>query len=75
VFPYGEGASPCTIPFAFKALLASPALPPRYNTAPTQPASIPYTLQPIPKQARDEAGAKYLMRRVLSLFREPVAVL
>ena len=28
----------------------------------TQPATVP---QPIPRQDRDEAGAKYLMRRVL----------
>jgi len=28
-----------------------------------------------PEPHRDEAGAKYLMRRVLHLFREPVAVL
>ena len=38
VFPYGEARAPCTIPFAFKALLTSPTFPPRYNTAPTRVA-------------------------------------
>ncbi|MGH8468504.1 MAG: hypothetical protein ACREX3_01370 [Gammaproteobacteria bacterium] len=39
--------------------------PPRYNTAPKPPASTSYDPPSIPGQDRDEACAKYLMRRML----------
>jgi hypothetical protein len=42
VFPYGGARAPLNIPLLGKALRALPKPPPRYNTAPTRPASAPY---------------------------------
>ncbi len=42
-----------------------PTFPPRYNTAPKPPASTSYDPPPTQGQDRNEACAKYLMRRVL----------
>jgi len=69
------GRAPCTIPCVLKA--CEPRRRPRPDITrrrrgPPQPPTVPQT---IPGQDQDEAGAKYLMRRVLDFLREPAAVL
>lgn len=57
-----------------KAFRALPKPPPQHNTAPTRgPPQPPTISQPIAGD-RDDAGAKYLMRRVLDSVNAAPAV-
>jgi hypothetical protein len=64
VFPYGGAPAASYSLFCYQSVASLADAPPRYNTAsrppPPQPPTVP---QPIPGQDRDEAGAKYLIRR------------
>ena len=67
-------ARACTISLLIKAFRAVPTAPPRFNTVPTPPASTSYDPPPIQGQDRGEAGAKYLMQRVLHFAKGAPAV-